>query len=158
MRILALDPGGTTGWALYQGGPFALMDNPQRGIKLGHIGPMEHHLQLKEFIETEISHDFMLVCESFEYRRDQRDNVNLISKEYIGVVKRLQQERASKGTVPLRVHFQTAAKGKGFWTDQKIKKLGLWWPGHKHAMDALRHLLHYQAFGLNDQDLLRRLK
>jgi len=29
-------------------------------------------------------------------------------------------------------------EAKRFWTDEKIKKLGLWQPGKKHAMDALR--------------------
>jgi hypothetical protein len=45
---------------------------------------------------------------------------------------------------------QTASMGKGFVTDEVIKKLDLWYPGYKHAMDATRHLLYYVV---NSSDL-----
>lgn len=37
------------------------------------------------------------------------------------------------------------AEAKAFWTDDKIRKLGLWKPGknYEHGMDALRVLLSY---------------
>jgi hypothetical protein len=36
------------------------------------------------------------------------------------------------------------AEAKVFWTDDKIKKLGMWRPGMPHAMDALRVYLTYK--------------
>jgi hypothetical protein len=56
---------------------------------------------------------------------------------------------------------QKAALVKGdnaFWTDDKIKRVGLWQPGKRHAMDALRHLLYYKAFTLKDTNLLFQLR
>ena len=160
MRMLWLDPGGTTGWALYQGGPFALMDHPERGIKLGQIGPHEHHLELKVHIETEISRDFLLGYESFQYRQDQdRTTVSLVSCEYIGVVKLIKDERPD-----LAIASQTPGEGVGGFFgkkqggDEKIKKLGLWWPGHKHAMDALRHMLYYEVFTNGNKQILQALR
>lgn len=52
------------------------------------------------------------------------------------------------------------SEAKAFWDDDKIKKLGMWRPGKKHAMDALRVFLTYKQktdplwFGL----MLEKLK
>jgi len=153
MRILSFDPGGTTGWALWEGNG----DRIGTGYNFGQMGPGDHHLQLQQFVEQQHSgKDFQVVCESFEYRQNQdRTTVSLVSVEYIGVLKLIEQDRSYTFN---KVVWQTAAKGKAFWTDDKIKKLGLWWPGHKHAMDALRHLLYYRAFELGDKDLFQKLK
>lgn len=150
MSVLALDPGGTTGWATF-GGEYRIA-NDGHGINMGQMGPHTHYQQLAAFIERLHAPSFTIVCESFEYRRGLRDNVELISREYIGIVNLIAAER------DIPVHWQTAAKGKAFFKDEKIKYLGLWWPGHKHAMDALRHLLHYQMFEKHDQELALKLK
>jgi hypothetical protein len=61
MKVIALDPGGTTGWATYDGNEY----------KCGQLGP-----------------DFIVVTESFQYRQGKwRPNVSLMSREYIGVTK-----------------------------------------------------------------------
>jgi hypothetical protein len=40
-----------------------------------------------------------------------------------------------------------AQQAKAFWTDEKLKLVGLYEPGMKHARDALRHLLYLICFG-----------
>jgi hypothetical protein len=42
---------------------------------------------------------------------------------------------------------QTAQQGKGFFTDDKLKELDLYFPGQPHARDSLRHAAHFLTFG-----------
>lgn len=42
---------------------------------------------------------------------------------------------------------QTAQVGKGFWTDEQLKRFGAFYTGQQHARDSLRHALQYIAFG-----------
>ena len=145
--IIALDPGGTTGWAVWQGDQ----------INVGHWGPDDHHLTLFDNLGFYQTSEYHIVCESFEYRQHARANVNLVSKEYIGIVKLFQQERMSK--LPNQyVKFQTAAQAKGFVTDSKIKASHLWTPGMRHAMDAMRHLIYYDIFALGNKSWLDQWK
>jgi hypothetical protein len=151
MKIVALDPGGTTGWASYAGARLDGFTLPvgRNGFNSGQIGPGEHHKTLYDFLCFEQTQEFYVVSESFEYRQNQqnqqRTTVDLSSKEYIGVAKYFVQERMRGG----KLVEQTAGKVKPFWTDDKLKKLGLWNSGQKHANDAMRHLVHYMVFDLN---------
>lgn len=144
--IVALDPGGTTGWAALtydkdielEGGFDTARSKEGYTWEYGHIGPHEHHTELWNFLNEYYDDSLTVVCESFEFRQGkQRTGINLMSKEYIGVTKLF----GDRHGIP--VVFQTAAHGKGFVTDEKIKCLDLWVPGKKHAMDAMRHLLTY---------------
>jgi hypothetical protein len=143
-RVLSLDPGGTTGWAAmsYDSSKPIVLGRPTDGDwVVGQLGPHEHHLELRELLYKFPT--ATIVCESFEFRQyRQRDNINLMSREYIGIVKLFGQERGGlKSTLP--VVFQTAGAAKPFVTDEKLKIMGLWVPGQKHARDALRHMVTY---------------
>jgi hypothetical protein len=133
VRIIALDPGGTTGWAT------ATEDGGTTSYNCGQIGPNVHHSQLYTFLELQhSSKSDCVVYESFEFRQGaQRANLNLMSREYIGVIRLFEQERR------VATFHQTAAQAKGLVSDTKIKKLDLWYPGWQHAMDAFRHLLYF---------------
>lgn len=158
-RILAIDPGGTTGWAKCEFTP-SLLDEPitldDFKFDFGHIGPEEHHLELWDHL---IKHSHLddvlppleLVCESFQFRYDPRREkakVELISCEYIGSVKLF----AALYELPLT--FYTASSAKDFIPDKgpqanvKLKQLGWYRPVTHwvHAMDATRHLLKYMVF------------
>ena len=134
-KIMAFDPGFTTGVAVHEDGMLTLMQI--KGLKT-----------VWDVLFT--GEPDMIVYESFLYQR--RDKVDLRPVEAIGVIKLYSELQ----TVPIL--SQTPAQGKRFWTDKKIKQLDLWEPGEPHAMDALRHLLYFQAFKLNDKTLLERLK
>jgi hypothetical protein len=124
----------------------------------GQIGPHEHHKDLDNFLGLQQVNKTIIVCESFQKYRSL-ENAELISLEYIGVVKRFAQERS------LEIVFQPSASGKlkksTFVRMNNVKALGLWSPGHVHAMDAYGHLLYYmihsQGVGANIRyDLLRK--
>ena len=132
--VVALDPGGTTGVAILSA----------RGVLVAEHLTGEHHKDLWNLLQ-DIDPD-VVVCESFEFRNKSRDNLELISKEYIGVVKLWY--RMHPNAV---LSMQTAAMGKGFITDkgpnanEALKKLGWYFPSMKHANDAVRHLVYYLA-------------
>lgn len=171
--ILGLDPGGTTGYALYRAQTVINPDGDAEWFDekwtQGELGPVAHHDILFDMLGRFQTTNFIIVCESFEYRRNprdsQRDNIVLDSKEYIGIVKLFEMQRmlampSSGGTQ--RVVFQTASEGKGFWFPKKdptkLKKVGLYRPGSMHINDATAHVLHYMTFKMNRRDLLDRLK
>ncbi len=132
MRILALDPGKTTGAAYFPDANEFHVE--QRELPYSHK-ELYNYLRL---VNPDI-----IVCESFVYQR--RDKVDLSPVEMIGVVK-LYCER--NGT-PYKE--QTPSQAKKFWEDKKIRTVGLWVPGHPHAVDATRHLLYFMTFTLKDQ-------
>lgn len=147
-RVIALDPGGSTGVATAEWrstGPDDRLTHPDQ-IKFfqWQLGPEDHHLALWSTVNNNYTE---IVWESFEFRQhlltDEDGNpipklkVELISREYIGIL-RLFCELSQTPS-----HHRNASSAKRFITDERIKELGLWLPGMPHAMDATRHLLRY---------------
>jgi hypothetical protein len=135
VTVIAFDPGHTTGVASHNEGMLTLM----QVVGLDTVNSV-----------LDVGKPELIIYEKFFYQR--RDKVNLEPVEVIGVIKLY----AILTKTP--IIGQAPQQAKSFWTDNKIKKLGLWEEGQPHAMDALRHLLYYQAFTMNDQALLGRLK
>jgi hypothetical protein len=150
-RIIGLDPGGTTGWAVLtitEPNPLSpdySLTNPQFKSEwvMGQLGPHEHHTQLYNLLETQHVQNTFVVSESFEYRNDSRPGLVLISSEYIGVTKLFCRERQ----VPL--WLQTASEGKvrntpsAFVKPANLKALGLYQSSLRHANDAIGHILYW---------------
>jgi hypothetical protein len=154
-KIVSLDPGGTTGYAVYhRDGTEQERFNRYGGTwTWGHLGPDDHHEDLFALLCLNYTKDMIVVCESFEFRQNrQRDNINLMSREYIGVAKLFGQREDTP------VVFQSAAQGKGFVSDEKLKVMGLYIPGKKHAMDAMRHLVFYMVNKQRRHDLIESWK
>lgn len=91
-----------------------------------------------------------------------RPKIDLTAPEYIGVAKLILRTNLRQADNV----WQSASMACGttaFWGDSpngnaKIRKLGLWLPGKRHAMDSLRHLLYYISFTRNDDYYLTLLK
>jgi hypothetical protein len=153
-HILALDPGGTTGWATatYNGN-----DELHFVWDSGHLTD-DHFQELLELLYYHLTQankeevGLELVCESFQFRQHinsdkAKTKVELFSCEYIGVVKLFEQ----MNDVP--VYFQTASAAKTLCPDKgpqsnvKLKQVGVYKPvtDWVHAMDAMRHLLRYMV-------------
>lgn len=155
MRIIAFDPGGTTGVAIYD-------TEAEQEWQRFSLGPDLHHAELWGLLlmETEI------VYETFEYqRRDVEFGVSLelISREYIGIIrlhKDMTKDNEDGETFPyldqINLYPQKPAQ-RMFWTDEKLKQLGLW-VSSEHERDATRHLLYHLCFTLNDKKYLYALK
>lgn len=160
MRIVALDPGGTTGWAYWtdewESGCERINDEAwDRGQLTG-----QHHEELYGLLCT-LQPD-VLVYERFTYQRRELDKgVSLVldSVEYIGVAKLWMHigRLVDCQLVPQTVH-QGKIGPKNLWTEEKVKALGLWIPGLTHAMDATGHLLYYRVVTLDDKGVLEPLR
>lgn len=157
MRLISFDPGGTTGVAVYDD-EFA-DDDPQPGWSRPgwyrfELGPEEHHADLWGVLVNE--HE--IVYETFDYqRRDVEHGValELISREYIGIIK-LHKQMMDEEALPVNLYPQKPAQ-RMFWTDEKLKQLGLW-VSSEHERDATRHLLYHVSFTLGEKKFLYDLK
>jgi hypothetical protein len=138
MKVVSIDPGGTTGYAV------GVIEDGSMKVSTGEAS--WSHLDL--YNQLQLSKPDIVVCESFEFRRKEQYGVNLIPRELIGVVELYTQQRSIDplGT-PCRLDYQSASQGKGFYTDDVLKKDKLYRTGHPHANDACRHLLHWFTFG-----------
>lgn len=133
MRVIALDPGGTTGYAI------GLIDDP-RSFGLCYAQRQMSERQLWKLIYDVNPHH--IVCEDFEYRNKAPSGLDLTPVKLIGVVNLFVQDITSA-----ELTMQKAAKAKGHFTDQKLKDLDLYQRGVPHGRDACRHLLHWLRFG-----------
>jgi len=141
-RVLALDPGGTTGWATYSA--YRILSTDEVWVysyetwTCGHLGPGDHHEELKQLLGLQRVQDYQIVCERFDDRPGGTFSVNLKAKEYIGVVETYCKEER------VALFRQMPATAKKFVKNINLQRLELWegtkW---KHAMDARRHLLWF---------------
>lgn len=148
---LGFDPGGTSGWGLYN-------PNDEKGVEkftCGQLGPGPHHQDLWYHLQEsrpqwrapDSQSKLWIICESFQYRNGLT-KAELDSVEYIGIVKLFRLEHWN-----IEIVFQTPGQGKitegSFVKKRHLQKLGLWSPGNKHAMDGYGHLLYYAINGGN---------
>jgi len=157
-RILSLDPGGVTGWATYttlrmmppDSNEYEYLDEEWAGGQLGEwtgkkFKAAPHHEELETLIEMSIVEEFLVVCESFNYRNASPAGLELISRDYIGIVDLLAKKRGFE-VVKQEASFGKVTK-KSFVRKENLEKLGLWVKGGasvwNHQMDAYGHLLQY---------------
>jgi hypothetical protein len=142
VKILAYDPGGTTGYCGW---------HDEHGVTMqDQIDTPDHHLILEALLNL-VDPD-VVVYETFNYIPDLAD-ADLIAREYIGVIKLWGEKNTHAELVP-----QSPNYGKAFWDNDKLKKAGLYKPGLPHANDATRHMLAYVSFHLSDTQYLHMLK
>lgn len=133
--IIAFDPGVTTGAAVWNGSEYYVHQIDSR--------------DLTAVWNTLESLGDVVGYEDFKYR-PRMTGVELYSKEVIGVIRLF---CSIKGlSEPFKY---LPSRAQAFWTDEKIKELGLWKPGQIHAMDALRVLLTHQ--GITDPEFNARV-
>lgn len=132
-KLLCLDPGETTGWAVFERGE--LTDWGQSAtLKQGWSAI--HDL----FEEVKPTHVVFENYRVYQHKLSQHANSEVYTLRLIGVIEYLcyMQE--------LENHTQMASTAKGFCKDSKLKEWGYWQPGMKHARDAIRHGCYYQLF------------
>ena len=126
MRVVAIDPGETTGIAVSNGGDLVLFDSIE--------GQMNAINTIRSNIATDV-----LVIEEFRISagtaRKTRSGSNT-AIEIIGAAKWL----AYLQGVPWVQ--QTPSDVMGFMTNEKLRRIG-WYVPNEHARDAVRHLAYY---------------
>lgn len=135
MKIVGLDPGGTTGYCVYY--------TETQEVAQDEIKRKDHHWNLYKTLR--LDNPDVIVCEQFDYRPNQKV-ADLHAVEYIGVVKLYCDVYDYVELV-----FQTQLKGhRGLWTNDKLEAVGLYVPGMPHAMDATRQVLYYVTVMMKD--------
>lgn len=140
-RLLAIDPGEDCGFAFWS------PRNAQLDVQAWQTHPTQDgFLQTINDVYPDI-----IICESFDHRA--KDNKNYSPLKRIGIVE-WYVDRCNVELV-----FQTPSFAKaGFFTNDKLKQLGLYRPGkdNEDAMVALKHLLQFRdKHGLFDLNLLK---
>lgn len=132
MRIIAVDPGLTTGFCYAK-----IMENHL------YYWPFQMVDDVEEFNDRleKFNPDY-IVMEDFEFRGKARTGLVLFSVQLIGVAQLFVAKAPQVG-----FKLQKAAQGKSYYTDKMLKSLGLYVRGIPHGMDASRHLLHWSTFG-----------
>src|SRR5262245_58209635 len=153
--IISLDPGGTTGVSSYymlsedkspsSGGSFDYRET----FNGKQFGPEPHFKALWYYL-ADMNPD-VIVCEDFVYQG--KNNVELISRDYIGVVK-LYCELTRK---PLQMQ-QPWMKEPTWLNNNALNKIGVYHRGRPHQNDATRHLIYYVVQTLGRKEILNELR
>lgn len=152
MRLIALDPGGSTGFAAWENGEI---------IKEGTLTGDHYHQLWSLLFEVDqgMKGELLIICERFDNRG--KIDAKLVSLEYIGVVKLYSQMSMAKVAWQSPSIKPSRGQGKGLgWADnKKLSATGLIKTpisSYPHLNDAYRHLLfyicHYKGM---DQELMR---
>jgi hypothetical protein len=136
---LALDPGRTTGYVI------AIHDNV---LKLYVNEDQLSLMQLEQLLASLMANSNLhIIYEDFEYRNMARTGLDLTPVKLIGIIEFYRE----KYEPFVYFYKQSAATGKAFWSDDKLKQAGAYKVGKKHGRDATRHLLQWAKFGAGAQ-------
>lgn len=141
VKVLALDPGETTGACVFHGPK--LHDSCQLPTGLMPTAA----ITVRTYIQGNHHRDFgpidAVVMESYRvYSWKSKDHswAGLHTPRLIGAIELICFDLG----IPL--YQQSAQQGKGFVTDDKLQDWGLWQEGQRHARDAIRHAVYYLLF------------
>jgi hypothetical protein len=140
--VLAIDPGGTTGWAVIGVHPDAMSGDPDVGvianIEFWAAGQFtgEENDQADEILAL-ISHwpSARLVIEDFILRKQSQARELLSPVRLTSIL-----EWAVR---PRYFIKQQPSLAMGTITDDRQKAMGFWVPGQEHARDGLKHGLTF---------------
>lgn len=133
-RILCLDPGETTGWAVFEAG--VLDSCGQRSTK--------HPAEIADLIRETLDLD-LLVFELYRIRGNkarQHIGSEVLTIQHIGAIKVVADE------LEIPIVGQSAGQAKGFATDVKLRRWGLYQSNLRHANDAIRHGCYWHLFNV----------
>src|SRR5204863_7952354 len=138
-RLLAIDPGETTGVTIIDVHPHTIQLVGQM-----QIGSWPLEKSLHDFVAMfATAQPTQMVYEAYHvysWRLNEHKFSEVPTLQIIGVLKAL----SILEHVPYT--SQSAQVGKAFFTDKRLKALNLYFEGAPHARDSLRHALQFIAF------------
>ena len=139
-RLISLDPGGTTGYAIW--------DNSQ----LVECGQLPTHTVkgavpfLEEWFDIKCKHhrDCLAIMEEYRvysWKTDDHAQSTMHTSRLIGALE--------SAFIRRRIGYVTQGAGtaKPFATDAKLKAWDFWQKGERHARDAIRHGVYFLCQG-----------
>lgn len=141
--VIAIDPGGTTGWAILQVHPESLFDPEVRILdnvdwwKSGQFTGSEDQ-QAKDICDLFFSWPgAAMVVEDFILRKMSKD------RELLSPVRITAKVEHSLWLRKSSYFLQAPSEAKTTATDERLKSWGLHRPGEEHARDATRHAITF---------------
>lgn len=132
-RLLALDPGENTGYAVFRDGIFC--DCGQQDCK--EIAPQALTEIFDKYNPTHvIAEDYRI----YQHKTDSHTWSNLFTPRLLGMIELLCYQRE------INLDWQMASAHKSFCTDMKLKEWDFWQTGMRHSRDAIRAGCYYLLF------------
>lgn len=143
MTILGLDPGESTGTAVFDI-PDIIKIIPIKGdLKKWLI----YEDELKDWREiASVVEQYEPQVIVFEEFRLYAEKAQSKTRSDFPEVKIIGQIEMIAETNKIPTYKQSASIAKTFYTDAKLKQLNLWMRGERHARDAIRHVLYFYDF------------
>lgn len=140
-RLLALDPGETTGYAVFDA-------HRTKGIdwfEIDQVITQDASMTVNNLsVLFELIKPDRVVYESYNiysWKSEQHIWSSVFTLQVIGCIWTLCEQRR------IPYSFQSAQNAKGFWDDDRLHDFNLYQRGLKHGRDATRHAMHYLCFG-----------
>lgn len=155
LRLLAIDPGGTTGWAHFWIPPGNLSVRSRDVLEdveydCGQLtGPEPGQARQIGAIITLMGDCGPVICEDFTLRQFRQDAALLAPVRLTAMI-----EYIISGIIdepPFRKQQPSMAKSTA--TDERLKEWGLWEKGQPHARDAIRHGVTFLRRAKTDKSL-----
>lgn len=144
--VLCLDPGHTTGFAVFSAGTLEVAG------EWSTESPATLAEQIERINEDVYSLD-RIVFEEYRVRGNKvREHIGseVLTIQHVGAI------RVTGDRLGLALSKQSAGMAKGFATDAKLRRWGLYQRGKRHANDAVRHGCYYLLFAAGRKDPRRR--
>lgn len=138
--LLCLDPGFTTGVAVFRHGHLAHWEQVTTIVTINDKSKVNWsnvELLMVKYEPTAI------ICEDYkiyQHKLEQHTFSSVDTLRLIGGIDLL----AYKYQIPIA--YQMATLAKGFCTDEKLQEWGYWQKGMRHSRDAIRHGCYYMLF------------
>lgn len=139
VTALALDPGRTTG--------FAVGNIDMQVCEVSYFQDKMDHSELYNFLGRGF-YDH-IICETFKFRQG-KTGVDLYPCELIGVVHLWDQRNDGDSTLTMQEPWVQSGK-KVFFSDTRLKDMGLYIKAIEHGRSAVKHLLYWFQFGAGSQ-------
>lgn len=142
-RLLAIDPGETTGWCLFQGKsrPGGRIDYEMEFCGQIPTWPMKEALNgFEKLLTYGPSHILYEQYRVYEWKADDHSWSSIPTLRIIGCLETLALQRA------ITPYNQSAQQAKNFCTDERLREWGLYQKGMRHARDSIRHACFFLLF------------
>jgi hypothetical protein len=141
LELLAIDPGGTTGWAHFWiptanllGRSLDILEDVEYDCGQLTGSEPEQAMQIRPMLE-EMSGTGPVICEDFILRQFRQDAALLSPVRLMAMIEFM----VSLINEPPPFKKQQPSLAKSTATDERLKDWGLWEKGAPHARDAIRH-------------------
>lgn len=147
-RVLALDPGETTGACVFEGHKLVDARQLQTGLMpLAAVSVRQYirnwHIKVcgdpdinPSVVDTVVTEDYRV----YSWKAKDHAWQGLHTPRLVGAIELICHDE------DVQLVKQSAQIGKGFCTDDKLKAWGLYQVGERHARDAIRHAVQYLLF------------